>query len=462
MVNQEARMENVNFALHSGEKVLCITRWKPRSFMGVVGIFLIAVVDLMLIGAGFMLILAYAGWNPSSFLASIWVRLLIVGLYAFLSIDKLFYLITRMIGKVILTNQRLVVKRIPTLTKSYEIALHEVRELAADSRKPFPEIGMTFQGLGLLIVKYPSGLQKKLVLPDVRSLVSAHHQFLRTGGQEKVDEAYLGTAAAAHRTAAAILPGPVQAVSDSNRAAAAASQRFDSGDTTARFCHECGTPFRSLDKFCPRCGTPRREVAFEQVPPNASGEASVVPAYDGQSINYEKAAEEYPEIAETDQKKPRSNVLQRIILVFSIIFLAGIGMIALYGFLQDTGRLPLSAAQECTTLICYDGLYRSLTPYEELNAYLRFYADGTVLAVTSAGEPSQVATWLNKKHAYSSQGQYEIQGSVVKFTVTGTQGAVDYTGTIRGDELTLDTYSQINGQKGTSVYRFVEIGSMKP
>jgi len=109
----------------------------------------------------------------------------------------------------------------------------------------------------------------------------------------------------------------------------------------------------------------------------------------------------------------------------------------------------------------YDGLYQSVRQDDSI-MYLRFYEDGTVLSVGSTGNPEQVAVWLNKTYRNGSVGLYVIRDLVLEFTVTSKEGAVDYTGTINGEELTLDIYSHINGYRATSVYHFVEILGMKP
>jgi hypothetical protein len=109
----------------------------------------------------------------------------------------------------------------------------------------------------------------------------------------------------------------------------------------------------------------------------------------------------------------------------------------------------------------YDGLYQSVQP-DNSSMYLRFYTDGTVLSVGSTGNPVQVAMWLNKAYRNGLKGQYGIRDSILEFTVTNMEGVVDYTGTIHGDELTLDIYSHINGYKATSVYHFVKIPSLQP
>ncbi len=120
----------------------------------------------------------------------------------------------------------------------------------------------------------------------------------------------------------------------------------------------------------------------------------------------------------------------------------------------------IAATPTFTPTLRYDGLYQSVQ--QDSSSYLRFYEDGTVLAVGAIGTPEEVAAWLNKAFQNGSVGQYVIRDSILEFTATSTEGAVDYTGTIDGEELSLDIYSHINGFRATYVYHFVEIPGMQP
>jgi hypothetical protein len=109
-------------------------------------------------------------------------------------------------------------------------------------------------------------------------------------------------------------------------------------------------------------------------------------------------------------------------------------------------------------LLRYDGLYQSLTKYDDSYwYYFRFYPEGTVLFVSSEGEPKEVVVWLDKDHPDNSKGYYTINGSTVEFTITGKEGRVDYRGTILGEEIVFKAYSHINGNNIVFVCDFVEI-----
>jgi uncharacterized protein (TIGR02996 family) len=93
--------------------------------------------------------------------------------------------------------------------------------------------------------------------------------------------------------------------------------------------------------------------------------------------------------------------------------------------------------------------------------WLRFYADGTVLSVTTVqADAGQVAHWLNKGHAYLSRGTYTLRpatgGLNVRFAATGAEGTVDYTGTLHGLSLELALHSHINGYRGRETYFWVD------
>jgi hypothetical protein len=87
------------------------------------------------------------------------------------------------------------------------------------------------------------------------------------------------------------------------------------------------------------------------------------------------------------------------------------------------------------------------------SSYLRFYADGTVIGVSTTGTPAQIARWF--KAPYSNSGHYSISGSSLKFSLTSPQGTVDYDGVICGSSLQVNVFSHINGRRGTDYYELV-------
>lgn len=111
---------------------------------------------------------------------------------------------------------------------------------------------------------------------------------------------------------------------------------------------------------------------------------------------------------------------------------------------------------------------------------LRFFADGTLVSVSSQATDLQlvrwvaaVARWLTKESRYG-RGVYQIEdnllleGNLLRFTTRDDPDEaelreddesrpviVDYEGEIRGDNLTLRLYSHYNGYQATQSYSFV-------
>lgn len=106
----------------------------------------------------------------------------------------------------------------------------------------------------------------------------------------------------------------------------------------------------------------------------------------------------------------------------------------------------------------HDGIYQTepRTKGEHTTRrYLRFYPDGTVIAVTSTGLPHHLKRWFKRGQPDRSEGEYRIDEQQIVFSTTSPSGTVDYNGTIDGDELHLQTHSHINQFCGDYVYKFV-------
>ncbi|MFG1690699.1 hypothetical protein ACGF5M_00850 [Gemmatimonadota bacterium] len=100
----------------------------------------------------------------------------------------------------------------------------------------------------------------------------------------------------------------------------------------------------------------------------------------------------------------------------------------------------------------FDGLYQAASSQSGVFKYLRFYADGTVVSVSSTGTLEQVARWFNR--TASSKGRYTVRDLEIEFSSTSPEGTVDYEGTIEPNGLTLKWYSHINGREGSGEYQF--------
>lgn len=120
--------------------------------------------------------------------------------------------------------------------------------------------------------------------------------------------------------------------------------------------------------------------------------------------------------------------------------------------------LPCSAS-DAPSAIKFDGLYCAddvdgfMPP---VASYLRFYPDGIVVLVASRDTPAEAAKWIRRDDRLSSQGHYAIEGRLLTLAATNANGAVDYSGTIDGDQLVL-SWDARNGKKGKEVYRFVRL-----
>lgn len=109
-----------------------------------------------------------------------------------------------------------------------------------------------------------------------------------------------------------------------------------------------------------------------------------------------------------------------------------------------------------------DGLYRAKRAGGKYWHHLRFYADGSVIAVNSSGDARKVFKWFTKDWAVemeNAKGKFTISGSKINFKDKSKYGIVDYKGEIQGDRLILKWHSHINGNRGVSEYEFIELSN---
>ena len=126
---------------------------------------------------------------------------------------------------------------------------------------------------------------------------------------------------------------------------------------------------------------------------------------------------------------------------------------------------PTETASDAKLLLQYDGLYQSeKEDYSDSISffhYLRFYDDGTVLSISDLASPEKIAIWFNKSKSPGS-GQYETQGSTIKFTISSLYGDVDYIGQVVENGLILESFSHINNNKSLILFHFVKIPNIVP
>ena len=122
----------------------------------------------------------------------------------------------------------------------------------------------------------------------------------------------------------------------------------------------------------------------------------------------------------------------------------------------------------CISLFCaaqkdvnYDGYYVSIPDSNSISMfkyYLRFYPDGTVIGVTTAGKPTNLVPWFKKENKTPYKGKYTLADSTIRFAMTSEQGEVSYEGKLTSDNrLMLMVKSLINKYEGKEEYGFMKM-----
>jgi hypothetical protein len=108
----------------------------------------------------------------------------------------------------------------------------------------------------------------------------------------------------------------------------------------------------------------------------------------------------------------------------------------------------------CQSPLHFDGLYQ--TKMDQGYGYLRFYADGTVLAASSVKAPKEVARWFDKDNIFA-KGYYKVEGDRVKFTITDKYTSQDYSGVVTQKKIELTISSPSDDEPEALVYRFIPL-----
>jgi hypothetical protein len=106
----------------------------------------------------------------------------------------------------------------------------------------------------------------------------------------------------------------------------------------------------------------------------------------------------------------------------------------------------------------HGGVYRGKTQGNAAEpnwAYLRFYEDGTVISVTSTGQPEELKKWFQAGHPGVSKGTVKQEGDAISFTTKSEVGEVEYQGKIKGETLKLEIHSRINDHKSKDEFKFI-------
>lgn len=128
-----------------------------------------------------------------------------------------------------------------------------------------------------------------------------------------------------------------------------------------------------------------------------------------------------------------------------------------------------AADQQNSVSLHYDGVYISQPDHtdggEDSCEYLRFYSNGTVIAVSSdcdRNSLSELLKWFTFENAgpkYSgvSLGLVSIKGDKISFSAESSEGKVSYQGVIFDDHIDLNTFSFINKSRGHDSYSFLKV-----
>jgi hypothetical protein len=112
------------------------------------------------------------------------------------------------------------------------------------------------------------------------------------------------------------------------------------------------------------------------------------------------------------------------------------------------GLWVLVATTGAAASLRFGGIYRHREPSWDYATYLRFYAHGTALSVSSTGNPDQIIRWFNRGPKAPESGHYTVRGNRVRFTTFGVESSRDCSGTVQDATIILQC------QGSPSRYRF--------
>jgi hypothetical protein len=122
-----------------------------------------------------------------------------------------------------------------------------------------------------------------------------------------------------------------------------------------------------------------------------------------------------------------------------------------------------STSQPEVSTVRYDGVYQAESS-SDYSYFLRFYADSTVVHVSSTGTPGQVAEWFGKGN-HTGEGEFVISGNQISFMTRSVFAVIEWEGTIHSaTHLQLNSLSHENGHRATRDFHFVavELGATAP
>jgi hypothetical protein len=142
--------ESVNFPLRPGEQVIYVSRWTGGWTNSIITLVIIAVA-------------AFVGL----IMGDIWAYMGFFMGFALL-VRIIFEIVSRVNGRAVLTDQRIVVKAIPSPWINKEVDLRDVRSL--DAGTDLVRAGTGMSGLGIID---RSGSRRSIVIPNASAFVAA-------------------------------------------------------------------------------------------------------------------------------------------------------------------------------------------------------------------------------------------------------------------------------------------------
>ncbi|MET4729350.1 hypothetical protein ABIE09_003164 [Lysobacter enzymogenes] len=133
--------------------------------------------------------------------------------------------------------------------------------------------------------------------------------------------------------------------------------------------------------------------------------------------------------------------------------------LALASALAGAAGLAAAAPASAPAKLRFDGIYQADSGRGHF-FYLRFYADGVVVSVSSPEPAQSVNDWFNRNCAVLPRGAYSGRDGRVAFTTQARVGSVEYAATVGPDRLDAHIRSLINGHESDQAFRFVPIARL--
>jgi hypothetical protein len=116
------------------------------------------------------------------------------------------------------------------------------------------------------------------------------------------------------------------------------------------------------------------------------------------------------------------------------------------------------------SLLRFDGLYYRdgvLVPGADANrayTYFRFYPDGTVVRLSSASKPEQVAKFITKDNQIKDgKGKYHLKNNQIDFSMKTGNNYVTHEGDVLQDSIRLTIYGVQNSATYQELYTFMKL-----